>query len=188
MAKAQLLPETIEKQFNKALFKPGEPVCITWLGSKKYGYVQNYKKTNWGIQYTVESESRRYPCGIRIDEWCTTYTTGCILYNITQEIGSKEIAKRITNGIQPRGNEIVLKDTESPTVKVTGNDPSSRNRVATTNNTKRKDTPNPNSVENDIHVSNTRVQQRNTKKRRNIELDDAVQRQRDFLNGFVKKD
>ena len=188
MAKNNLLPDAIEKQFNKAIFKPGEPVCITWLGTKKYGYVQNYKKTNWGIQYTVESESRRYPCGIRIDDWCTTYSTGCILYNVTRDIGSGEIAKRIANDIQPRGIESILKDTGSTETQVTGNDTCSGGNVATTNNTKRKDTANTIGVENDVHVSNTRVQQRNIKKRRNVELDDAIQRQRDFLNGFVKRD
>jgi hypothetical protein len=40
-------------------------------------------------------------------------------------------------------------------------------------------------------VSSIGVQQRNTKKRSKTtknELDDAIQKQRDFLNGFVKKD
>jgi hypothetical protein len=32
------------------------------------------------------------------------------------------------------------------------------------------------------------VQSNNTKKRKDSKLDSAIQRQRDFLNGFVKKD
>jgi hypothetical protein len=55
MAKNKHLPDNIEKQFNKALFKIGEPVYFTWLGAKKYGHVTNHKQTNWGIQYTVTS-------------------------------------------------------------------------------------------------------------------------------------
>jgi hypothetical protein len=32
------------------------------------------------------------------------------------------------------------------------------------------------------------VQQQHTKKRKNVELDSAIERQRDFLNGFIKRD
>jgi hypothetical protein len=32
------------------------------------------------------------------------------------------------------------------------------------------------------------VPQNNRGKRKNVELDDAISKQRDFLNGFVKKD
>jgi hypothetical protein len=188
MAKTQILPQTIEMQFNKALFKPGEPVCITWLGTKKYGYVRNHKKTNWGIQYTVEADSRRYPCGIRIKEWSTSYATGCILYDITREIGSDELATRIQNNTQPRFVKDIPEDTGSTTVGITSNDSGSRGNVTTTNSAECKDTANRAGVEDDVHVSNTRVQQRNTKKRKDVKLDDAIQRQRDFLNGFVKKD
>jgi hypothetical protein len=188
MAKNNLLPETIEKQFNKALFNPGEPVCITWLGTKKYGYVQNHKKTNWGVQYTVEAESRRYPCGIRIKEWSTAYTTGCILYDITREIGSDELTKRIRNNTKPRFTRDIPTDTGSTTVEISSDDSSSGGNDATPNVAKRKDTTKGNGVEDDVHVSTPRVQQRNTKKRKDVKLDDAIQRQRDFLNGFVKRD
>ena len=44
MAKNKHLPDNVEKQFNKALFKAGEPVLFTWLGAKKYGYVTAHKK------------------------------------------------------------------------------------------------------------------------------------------------
>ena len=53
MAKKSNVPESIEKQFNKALFKQGEPVLFTWLGAKKYGYVKEYKKVSLLITFTI---------------------------------------------------------------------------------------------------------------------------------------
>ena len=41
---------------------------------------------------------------------------------------------------------------------------------------------------NDNESSNTRMHNDNTKKRATSKLDTAIQKQKNFLNGFVKKD
>jgi hypothetical protein len=188
MAKKQQAPETIEKQFNKALFKTGEPVYFTWLGAKKYGHVTNHKQTNWGIQYTVTSDSTRYPCGIQIKEYRTQYAIGCIFFEETRTIGSTELNRRIAAGEQPRSN---LQIYEKPTrpAHPSRNDDSNKRNVNRTSSTKNKsDSTGTNGLENGNESSPSRMQSNNTKKRKDVKLDSAIQRQRDFLNGFVKKD
>jgi hypothetical protein len=127
MAKKPQAPENIEKQFNKALFKTGEPVYFTWLGAKKYGHVTNHKQTNWGIQYTVTSDSTRYPCGIQIKEYGTQYTTGCIFFEETRSIGATELNRRIAAGEQPRSNLQIYEKPERPTPPSRNDDSNKRN-------------------------------------------------------------
>ena len=94
MAKKQQAPDAIIKQFEKPQFKIDDAVFFTWLGAKKYGYVKTYKTSSWGIQYLVESNDTRYPCGISIKGHKTAYTTGCINIDETRSIGQDEIKKR----------------------------------------------------------------------------------------------
>jgi hypothetical protein len=185
MAKKELVPDNIQKQFNKVQFKPGEIVFFTWLGTKKYGYVKATKETNWGIQYTVEANNTRYPCGIQIKGFKTTYTTGCIYAEETRSIGTDELKRRSQTGGKHTYSE-VIRDTPRPKDEG-GSD--NRNVRSVSDNTSRK-TKKPktnNSGKDAILNSNDRVQSSNTKKRKDSKLDSAIQRQRDFLNGFVKK-
>lgn len=187
MAKKQLVPEQIEKQFNKALFKPGEPVFFTWLGAKKYGYVKAFKQTNWGIQYTVEANGTKYPCGIQIKGHRTTYTTGCIFVDETRSYGIEELERRIQTGHKSTYSE-VIRDTPRPKDEGRSND-SNKRKSSRTNNTKTKsNSTGSNSLENGNDVSIDRVHRNNTTKRKDSKLDSAIQRQRDFLNGFVKRE
>ena len=186
MAKKQLVPEQIEKQFNKALFKPGEPVFFTWLGAKKYGYVKAFKQTNWGIQYTVEANGTKYPCGIQIKGHRTTYTTGCIYAEETRTIGTDELKRRSQNGGKHTYSEII-RDTPRPKDEGRSNN---RNVGSVSDSTVRKTKkPKTNNVGKDVILdSDDGMQSSNTTKRKDSKLDSAIQRQRDFLNGFVKKD
>lgn len=187
MAKKQLVPDNIEKQFNKALFKIGEPVYFTWLGTKKYGYVTAIKQTNWGIQYTVEANNTRYPCGIQIKGHKTTYTTGCIFVDETRAFGVEELERRCHSGHKSTYSE-VIRDTPRPKDEGRSND-SNKRSVSRTNNTKTKsNTARTSGMENGTDVSVDGVHGNNTAKRKDSKLDSAIQRQRDFLNGFVKKD
>ena len=187
MAKKSNVPESIEKQFNKALFKQGEPVLFTWLGAKKYGYVKEYKKVSWGIQYSVLSLGTSYPCGIQIKTYRTSYHIGCILFEETATYGNDELAKRIDARI-PAGSTEVFRNTPRATNEIKSSD--SNKRISSSkSNTKVKSNPSGgNSLENDVRSSNNGMQQRDSKKRKNTELDSAIQKQRDFLSGFVKKD
>jgi hypothetical protein len=98
MAKKQQAPDAIIKQFEKPQFNVDDAVFFTWLGAKKYGYVKTYKTSSWGIQYLVESNDTRYPCGISIKGHKTAYTTGCINIDETRSIGQDELTRRIQTG------------------------------------------------------------------------------------------
>lgn len=185
MAKKQQVPDNIEKQFNKVQFKPGEIVFFIWLGSKKYGYVKSVKETNWGIQYTVEANNTRYPCGIEIKGYKTTYTTGCIYADETRSIGTDELIKRCQNGGKPTYSD-VIRESGGTTNESGSDDRDIRSISGTTVGKTKKSKPNNSRKHVDID-SAAGMQPDHTKKRKDSELDTAIQRQRDFLNGFVKK-
>jgi hypothetical protein len=187
MAKKSNVPDNVEKQFNKALFKQGEPVLFTWLGAKKYGYVKEYKKTNWGIQYSVLSLGTSYPCGIQIKGYRTNYHIGCILFEETATYGNDELAKRIDAGPQPLNATEIFRDAPRPNNESRSGDSSKRRISSAANRKTKSNTTGSNGVENDVLPSNNGVQQQHTKKRKNTELDSAIQKQRDFLSGFVKR-
>jgi hypothetical protein len=186
MAKKELVPDNIQKQFNKVQFKPGEIVFFTWLGTKKYGYVKKIKETNWGIQYTVEANNTRYPCGIQIKGYKTAYTTGCIYAEETRSIGSDELERRSQTGGKHTYSEVIRHTTRPKDESRSDN----RNVGSVSDNVirKTKKSKSNNVGKNGILDGDVRMQSNDTKKRKNSELDSAIQRQRDFLNGFVKKD
>ena len=181
MAKKKVnLPAYVLKQFDKAMYKIGDEVIISWLGQKKTGYVTKYYKRNWGMAYTVEvtelnpragqRSSTRYPCGIQIKEYSTDYKVGCILHEQTQESWK-------------HGSRRVHEDTRGTTAKVKtssgsgGNDDNSNNR-------KTPGSGNNVTSKTSTKLSSKRVRRNNAETR---SLDTAIDRQRDFLNGFVKK-
>lgn len=184
MAK-QKISESFQKLFNKVHFKPGEIVFFSWLGMKKYGYVKTYKETGWGIQYTVESNNTRYPCGIQIKGTKTTYNTGFIFYEDTRSIDPIELKRRAETK-QSYGNSEVIRDTPRPNNESTGNATNKR-RIPNANNNENTKSRKQSGRKNAVLDGNSGMQSTNTKKRTNNKLDDAIQRQRDFLNGFVKK-
>jgi hypothetical protein len=187
MAKKPQAPENIEKQFNKALFKIGEPVFFTWLGTKKYGYVTAIKQTNWGIQYTVEANNTRYPCGVQIKGYRTTYTTGCIFVDETRSFDADELKRRCQSGHKSTYSE-VIRESERPKDESRIDDTNKRKISRTNNNKTKSNASRTNGMENGNDVSVDGVHGDNSTKRKDSKLDSAIQRQRDFLNGFVKKD
>ena len=149
--KKSKIPAYVLKQFDRALYKVGDKVVITWLGQIKQGHVTKFKKTNWGVSYTVDvaqestkarNQITRYPCGIQIKEHTTDYDVGLILHDRTQA-GDFPADTGIYGYSGSGENE-------------SRNDDSSSTRVRN---------------------SNTEIRS----------LDKAIDRQRDFLNGFVKK-
>jgi hypothetical protein len=186
MAKKQLVPDTIQKQFNKIQYKLDDAVFFTWLGMKKYGYVIRTKEMAWGILYTVQESNTRYPCGIQIKTHTTAYTTGCIMHEETRSIGQDELVTRIKTG-HPSTYSAVLRDTGRPDNE-SGNSNTVIGRIS---NATSKQPVSPRSQvksKNVVKSSNTGMQPSNTSKRTAVKLDDAIQKQRNFLNGFVKKD
>lgn len=185
MATKNQAPDAFQKQFNKIQFKIDAPVLFTWLGMKKYGYVIRTKETNWGIQYTVQDMDAKYPCGIAIKTHKTTYNTGCILYDDSRSIGEIELKRRI-NSTNVRSNKVVSRipgGTESESRSNNINVTRVSNTIVSNATT---ETHNGSTIVNES--SNTRMHNNNTKKRTNSKLDTAIQKQKNFLNGFVKKD
>ena len=185
MAKKQV-PKNIQDKFDKPLFKSGDAVFFSWLGQKQYGYVTKTKKASWGIQYMVQNaEKCSYPCGVQISGHRTQYEVGYIFVNETRELSREELETRINT---PRTFTAVSIDSGRTTnqgkIDVGGN-------RTDTDKTNRKTTKRTGSGStNDDTSSNTRVSGIDTRKRKNskTELTDAIQKQRDFLNGFVKRD
>ncbi len=185
MAK-QKTSDQIQARFEKPQVKVGEYVLFSFLGQKHYGYVKEFKTRNWGIQYTVESDNIRYPCGIQIKGEKTSYNTGFIYFDESRSIGSEECRKRSENGYV-RANTELLIDTRRTTVQ--SQDAGSNVKPVSDKDSKSTRSPGSKSPRKNVaKPSNDGVSQNNRGKRKNIELDDAISKQRDFLNGFVKKD
>jgi len=186
MAKKQTAPDAIIKQFSKLQFKTGDVVFFTWLGAKKYGYVTKIKETTWGVMYMVESNDRRYPCGVSIKGHKTAYTTGCIDIDETRSIGQDEIRTRIQTGHSSTYTELFTDTRRTADESRSKSDSSKRVSLQNTKSTKSTRT---NNTRKDVAKSSTNGNSTGIrKKRKDSELDDAIQRQRDFLNGFVKRD
>ena len=186
MSKKSNIPDNIQKQFEKPQFKIGDPVFFTWLGSKKYGYVTTFKTVGWGVQYTVEEDDVRYPCGIEIKTHKTAYTTGYIRYDETRSIGRDELIKRIQTGHSSTYSELFI-DTRRTAIQSRSKSTTSK-RVSTKNTKGTKSTESVDAGEHVIQSSSNGNSTGTRKKRGNSELDTAIKKQRDFLNGFVKKD
>jgi hypothetical protein len=185
MAK-QKTSDAMQARFDKPQVKTGEYVFFSFLGQKKYGYVKEFKTRNWGIQYTVESDGIRYPCGIQIKGEKTSYNTGYIYLDESRSLGSEECRKRTETGYYG-GNSELLIDTRRTTVQ--SKDVSSDVKPVSDSDSKpnestRTRTPRKNAVK----PSNNGMSKNTRGKRTNTELDDAISKQRDFLNGFIKKD
>jgi len=186
MAKKQQAPDAIIKQFEKPQFKINDAVFFTWLGAKKYGYVKTFKTSTWGVQYLVESDDTRYPCGISIKGHKTAYTTGCIYADETRAYGTEELERRCQSGHKSTYSEVIRESGRPKDESGSGN----RNVRSVSDNASRKTKKHKanNVGKAGSSNGNNGMQSNNTKKRKNSELDTAIQRQRDFLNGFIKKD
>ena len=164
--KKSKIPAYVLKQFNRAMYKVGDKVIIQWLGQIKTGYVKNTKESSWGHNYLVEVTEKglkrsdnvtRYPCGIKIKEYKTEYNVGVILHDRTQQGGEKDTQR---------------------------NDSASVGRHNDSDSGKNARSGKSSASKNNIKSSATRVRNSDTESR---SLDDAIDRQRNFLEGFVKK-
>lgn len=191
MAK-QKITDKLQAKFDRPQFREGDAVYFSWLGQKKYGYVLRFKKSNWGICYTIQSTcGTRYPCGIRIDGIPTTYNVGLILFNETKEFGAERLNKIINGNGATVETSGILEHTRWPEVESRISDTPSQSDVDSTIGTVHETTSRKHSRKNDVGASNNTVPRNNRKKSKpvkNAELTNAIQRQKDFLNGFVKRD
>lgn len=191
MAKKQKISDKIQAKFDKPQFRIGDAVFFSWLGQKQYGHVIRIKKATWGIQYSVESYTgTKYPCGIQIQGQKTHYNTGYILLDDTRTIGSKELERRIqTSKKQPGYTGVSVntagQKTESRDDNKDGGSTNTNSDTKNTTTSKRRSSTKSNVSSSIDRISNDDTKKRTTTKK--SKLDEAVQRQRDFLNGFVKR-
>ena len=182
------ITEEFQAKFDKPHFQSGSAVLFSWLGNKKYGYVTKFKKTNWGIQYTVQStEGISYPCGICIDGTNTSYKVGIVYFKETKELGHDEIARRI---VEETENGRVSKNTRRPTITSSVSDPGNGKDNDINNTTTSKQSGSNSRTMHDNESSDTRVHKQHKRVRKNSksELNDAIEKQKNFLSGFIKKD
>jgi len=163
-------PKNIIKQFNRPQFKIGDYVYFTFLGSKQEGYVKKITTQNWGVQYLVVAEeygkTYKYPCGIDIKGYKTSYHAGCVFRE-----ESKKLLKHKRRSIDESRNDSKSWNRNA-------------NRISPESTTIRND-----ARKNVDEFSSTRIcDSSTTKQQSNTELKDAIQKQKDFLNGFVKKE
>lgn len=192
MARKQKLPKHIESKFNKPQFQLGDAVSFIWLGQQKYGHVIRTKQTGWGIQYTVETNNNmRYPCGIQIAEYKTEYTTGIIKHAETKALTAEELEHRIRIATDTRAVRPILANAKR-SENACGVDGEGSGEPNAKPNRKTKSTrAGTDSRKNDDKSSAKGVRGKTTSRRKdsaNTELDSAIQKQRNFLNGFVKRD
>jgi len=187
MAKTTI-PDKIQSKFEKPQFQLGDAVFFSFLGQKRYGYVTKIKKAGWGIQYNVQSYTgTTYPCGMRISEYTTSYRSGIIFFDETKELGTDELKRRYN---AEREALTVPKKSSRPIISSSVSD----TKVRRDDDINTTDTGTGGSIDGAQHVDvtrTTRTSKQHTKKRtsnKNEKLDDVIEKQRNFLNGFVKKD
>lgn len=172
--KKNKIPAEVLKKFDKALYKPGDQVIITWLGETKRGHVKTIKKSSWGICYMVEATSaipgrlRTYPCGVQIGEYRTQYESGLISYEATRAI------KKVSTD-SARQTDAITNDRTSSR----GHDDSNQRKNANSGTNNR--------TTNDAKRGSSRNRNNTKTSQKNDSVNEAVKRQQEFLRGFVKK-
>ena len=174
-------PAYVLKQFEKAMYKVGDKVIIQWLGQIKTGYVKSSKENSWGRSYMVEVHEKglkhndnvtKYPCGIEIKGYRTQYDVGFIFHDRTQRGDWPESITIYENSGSNKTSQ------RNDSTSVGGHDDSNSGKDARP----RKST----SHKDVVKSSSTRVRRSNAEASSNS-LDNAIDRQKDFLKGFVKE-
>lgn len=177
--RAKAVPKYIQKMFAKPQYKIGDPVCFIWLNQKRYGIVVNIKQVrNEEIGYTVSSFGTKYPCGIEAKGHRNKYhTVGWICVDHGED--AEQLQRRAkhaheTGRVSKNSGGTGICSTTSGSVGNSTSKPVPTNRNRTRTNRK--------------PVGDKSSSKSVSTKRGNKKLDVAIKKQRDFLNGFVKKD
>lgn len=191
MAKKQV-DEKIQAKFEKPQFSVEDAVYFSFLGQKQYGYVSKITQVNWGVKYTVQAANGlRYPCGISIQGIKTQYEAGFIYLEESKELGSAECRRRYDVARESRQNPRVSLNARRTEIEVQDDHQESKRDVDTAIGKMDAGTKRRNSTKNASKSSDDGMSSSNRKKRspvKNAELTNAIQRQKDFLNGFINRD
>jgi hypothetical protein len=179
--KKQEVPKYIQAKFKKPQFNPGDFVCMTWLGEFIRGELVETYKTHEHVRYKIKAAGFTYICGIQIGDYKSEHAD----YGILLE------AETVRRGVKPETADRTIhaesrRTTNSISTQTTGvRSNSNSNDRSNTTSTPRKSNATKNAANRS--TSNDTKKKSKSVKRKNTELEQAVQRQKDFLNGFVKK-
>ncbi len=167
MAKKKKFPKYIQDKFTKPQFKVGDKVFYEFLGDSGWGIITTIHKHNETISYMVKGRGYTYPCGLQIKEHRSYYA------------GSIDFEKSKTQrNNEPAGNA-------KTKVRV---DNKSRKRVSGDDSSSVSDTRIRHSSKDDIrngNADNSNSNKQSTARSRNVELEDAIDKQKDFLRKFT---
>ena len=174
MAKKEKLPKYVINKFKKPQFKLGDTVIYTFLGEGGRGKIIkiNNEKTDKYISYTVKGNGYKYPCGLRISKY-KSYQFGYILFEETSEY--KRSIKQPGGPDSEIGNDIKRRGGVSNTINRTISK-QSRSGFCTKDDIRDIDTK-------DFTTDGVSRKTDNT----TSELESAIEKQKIFLRGKVKK-
>jgi len=165
--KKQKLPKYVQEIFRKPQFKVGDCVKFEFLGDHGWGYITRISKYNDKISYMVKGNGYSYPCGIQVKEY-TSYYAGSI---------DLQASKDKRNHADARNTKTKKR-----------NDNQSRKQLSGSNSSAISNERSGYKPENDTRPSNAENIQSNKTSRestRNDELEDAIDKQKDFLRKFT---
>ena len=165
--KKQKLPKYVQAIFRKPQFKVGDRVKFEFLGDHGWGYITKISKYNDKISYMVKGNGYSYPCGIQIKGY-SSYYAGTIDFEASKNKRNHEITRNTK--IEKR------------------NDNHSREQLSGSNSSSISNEGSGYKSKNDIGTSNAENIQSNKRSRestRNDELENAIDKQKDFLRKFT---
>lgn len=187
--KKQQIPKYIQAKIKRPQYKVGDTVCIRWLGQIKYGIIEQIYERYEEARYMVNAGGTKYPCGIQIKEYRSPNAEAGFVINDSGE-SAESIRRKATTT-----NKRVVKNAGGTTVRNTDKGQVSRTDVSVTDST---DAGTSRSKTTSRKISNKPVTTRSsrgtnktkstTRKSKNSELDSAIQKQKDFLSGFTRKE
>ena len=165
--KKQKLPKYVQAIFRKPQFKVGDRVKFEFLGDHGWGYITRISKYNDKISYMVKGNGYSYPCGIQVKGY-SSYYAGTIDFEASKNKRNHEVTRNTK--IEKR------------------NDNHSREQLSGSNSSSISNERSGYKPKNDIGTSNAKNIQSNKRSRestRNDELENAIDKQKDFLRKFT---
>ena len=165
--KKQKLPKYVQSIFRKPQFKVGDRVKYEFLGDHGWGYITRISKYNDKISYMVKGNGYSYPCGIQVKGY-SSYYAGTIDFEASKNKRNHEVSRNTK--IEKR------------------NDNHSREQLSGSNSNSISNERSGYKSKNDIRSSDAENIQSNKTSRestRNDELEDAIDKQKNFLRKFT---
>ena len=166
--KKKKLPKYVQEKFIKPQFKIGDRVKYEFLGEHGWGDITKIHKYNDKISYMVKGKNYTYPCGLSFKEY-KSYYAGSIFFEESDEYrrNSKHSGRK--------------KDSS----KYNNKDSKQISNIDVTRISSRSDGSSKESDNRNVNTKDSRTATRSRKQSENIELEDAINKQKDFLRKFI---